>query len=242
MHKINTIKAINTFFDIFCFDFLRARVVIIHQRLSVVQYLLPYLLLPVVSEVSLHLIISSFHGLTSNHLSSSSTGSSRAFSSLFASSSHLVFGVVCYIVVEGWSHNSAVTWCVWNSYYIHLLFIFPLCDLRWLLAMATGLCGLQNTGPDKSPCLSTSLTSMGGLFPSEMRVICVLMVVIEYLCGGICHEHRLNVCMVKLSAQDLLIVRMWLCVCLWMNILQSEHMHIHGYWQTEVTVLLSGNE
>lgn len=63
--------------------------------------------------------------------------------------------------------------------------------------METGLCGPQNTGPGKSPCLSTSLTCwalVGGLFASEMHAIYVLMVVLEYVCGGVCDELRLNLC------------------------------------------------
>lgn len=76
----------------------------------------------------------------------------------------LVFGVTSYLVTMGGrtvlmlcetpldNHGGTVIIS------ISRLFIFPACDLRWLLVMETGPCGPQNTARCKSPCLSTSLT------------------------------------------------------------------------------------
>ena len=72
-----------------------------------------------------------------------------------------------------WCHGLKKWWCVLRQFVCSvrndwgkaeqllspsLLFIFPVCDLRWLLVMETSLYGPQNTALCKSPCLSTSLT------------------------------------------------------------------------------------
>lgn len=99
----------------------------------------------------------SLHGYISCHLPFSSVGSNPTFSSLSSSSSHLVFGVMCYMAMMGGQTVLVRREARFDKdsgtviISISGLFIFPVCDLRWLLAMETGLCGPQNTGPANPP-------------------------------------------------------------------------------------------
>lgn len=135
--------------------FLRTAVPIPLLRLLIICYWLPHPQLSVISEVVLYLLMAS-HPVTCPPLI-------RLFSPS-SSPPHLVFGVMsCMALMGGQTvlvrcetrlDNDSGTVII----SISQLFIFPLCDLRWLLVMETSLCGPQNTALCKSPCLSTSLT------------------------------------------------------------------------------------
>lgn len=141
-----------------------------------------------------------------------------------SSSSHLVFWWR-WVVRQFWCDDSGTA-----IISISELFIFPVCDLRWLPAMETGLCGPQNTALLKSPCLSTSLTCwacVGGWFVQKKCV---------WVDGGgerICmHTHtelfdelRLNLCLkwciwhyqLKIHSQHVCA-----CVCLCVSIWHAQ--------------------
>lgn len=112
-------------------------------------------------------------------------------SSPSSSSSHLVFGVMSYVAMMG---GQTVLMRDWTTTTVELLiisvswlFIVPPCDLRWLFAMETGLCGPQNTACLQIPLFIHKLDPLG-LHVWVARSV--------YICVGVGRE-RICVCKLR---------------------------------------------